>query len=80
MDILDVDGDGQEEFLMANNGGDNRYDNWYVISVTGDIGTGFEVWSEEVRLSSRATEEFDDVARGGGQSLRNPRRRSQWRR
>ena len=65
MDILDVDGDGSEELLLSNNGGDNRYDNWYVLSAT-DIGGGFDVWTEEVRLSSRATEDFDPVGRGGG--------------
>ncbi|MFK7844791.1 MAG: FG-GAP-like repeat-containing protein [Rhodothermales bacterium] len=65
MDIYDVDGDGTEELLISNNGGDNRYDNWYVISAT-DIGGGFDVWTTEVRLSSRATEDFDPVGRGGG--------------
>ncbi len=65
MDIYDVDGDGSEELLISNNGSDNRYDNWYIISAT-DIGGGFDVWTEEVRLSSRATEDFDPVGRGGG--------------
>lgn len=66
MTAVDVDGDGTQEVLMANNGGDNRYDNWYVVSVSGDIGSGFEVWIEELRLSSRASEDFDPVNRGGG--------------
>ncbi|MEM8486282.1 MAG: FG-GAP-like repeat-containing protein [Bacteroidota bacterium] len=65
LDIYDVDGDGTEELLMSNNGSDNRYDNWYIISAS-DIGNGFDVWTEEVRLSSRATEDFDPVGRGGG--------------
>ncbi len=65
-DLFDIDGDGIEEIMFGNNGGDNRYDNWYVLSVTGDIGTGFDVWNTEVRLSSRATEEFDPVGRGSG--------------
>lgn len=66
MIAMDVDGDGLDEVMFGNNGSDNRYDNWYVIGVTGDIGTGFEVFVEEVRLSSRGTEDFDPVGRGGG--------------
>ena len=65
MGIMDLDDDGVEEFYMANNGSDNRYDNWYVLSVNGDIGSGFEVWVEEMRLSSRS-DEFDLTSRGGG--------------
>ncbi|MDQ7040265.1 MAG: DUF4623 domain-containing protein [Rhodothermus sp.] len=66
MVVIDVDGDGQQELLFPNNGRNNRYDNWYILSVTGDIGSGFEVWNEEVRISSRASEDFDPVNRGGG--------------
>ncbi len=65
MDILDVDGDGNEELIIANNGSANEFDNWYVLSVT-DIGGGFDVWTTEVRLSSRSTEAYDPVGRGGG--------------
>ena len=65
MDITDVDGDGSEELIISNNGSANEFDNWYVLSVT-DIGGGFDVWTTEVRLSSRATEAFDPVGRGGG--------------
>ncbi len=66
MAVADIDGDGVQELMFGNNGSDNRYDDWYVLSVTGDIGSGFEVWVQEVRLSSRATEDFDPVDRGGG--------------
>jgi len=66
MVVADVDGDGQQELLFPNNGSNNRYDNWYILSVTGDIGSGFEVWVEEARISSRASEDFDPVNRGGG--------------
>ncbi len=66
MQVADVDGDGLQELLFGNNGGNNRYDNWYVLSVNGDIGSGFEAWVEEVRLSSRSSEDFDPVNRGGG--------------
>ncbi len=66
MSTFDVDGDGFEELLFGNNGGNNRYDNWFVISVTGDIGSGFETWVIEARFSSRASEDFDPVNRGGG--------------
>lgn len=66
MQVVDVDGDGDQELLFGNNGADNRYDNWYILSVTGDIGSGFETWVEEARVSSRASEDFDPVDRGGG--------------
>ena len=68
MDSGDIDGDGQQEVYFTNNGGPgfNNYDNWYVLSVNGDIGSGFETWVEELRLSSRASESFDPVDRGGG--------------
>ena len=66
LDAGDIDGDGVQEVYFANNGSDNAYDNWFVLSVTGDIGTGFETWVEELRLSSRGTEDFDPVSRGGG--------------
>ncbi|MEM1271816.1 MAG: FG-GAP-like repeat-containing protein, partial [Bacteroidota bacterium] len=64
--VMDVDGDDVQEVMFGNNGGDNRYDNWYVLSVSGDIGSGFEFWTVELRLSSRGSEEFDPVTRGGG--------------
>ena len=66
--VADIDGDETEEIMFPNNGGSgfNQFDNWYVLSVSGDIGTGFEVWTEEVRISSRASETFDPVNRGGG--------------
>jgi hypothetical protein len=65
MTTQDIDGDGIQELMFGNNGS-NPYDNWYIISVTGNIGSGFEVFTQEVRLSSRASEEFDPVDRGGG--------------
>jgi len=66
--VADIDGDGVNEVMFPNNGGTgfNQFDNWYILSVTGDIGSGFEAWVEEVRLSTRATENFDPVDRGGG--------------
>jgi len=66
MAVADVDGDGRQELLFGNNGSDNRYDDWYILSVNGDIGSGFETFVEEARLSSRDTEDFDPVDRGGG--------------
>jgi hypothetical protein len=63
--VQDVDGDGFDELMFANNASDNPDDNWYVISVTGDIGSGFEAWVEELRLSSRV-DDFDPASRGGG--------------
>ena len=66
LEVEDIDGDGIEEVMFGNNGSSNRYDNWYILSVSGDIGSGFEVWVEEARVSSRASEDFDPVDRGGG--------------
>jgi len=66
MHVMDVDGDGIQELMLANNGAANGFDNWYVISVSGDIGSGFEVFTEELRVSSRGTEDYDPVDRGGG--------------
>ena len=66
MTAIDVDGDGIQELLFGNNGGANNYDSWYVLSVTGDIGGGFETWVQEARWSTRASEDFDPVNRGGG--------------
>ena len=64
--VSDVDGDGVNELMFGNNGRANAYDSWYVLSVTGDVGTPFAVWTEEARWSSRASEAFDPVLRGGG--------------
>lgn len=66
MGAMDVDGDGFDELYFGNNGGANSSDVWMVIGVTGDIGSGFETFVQEAKLSSRATESFDPVGRGGG--------------
>jgi hypothetical protein len=68
MIVADVDNDGVQEVMFGNNGSSNRYDNWYILSILegGDIGSGFEVWVEEARFSTRASEDFDPVDRGGG--------------
>ena len=68
--VADVDNDGFDEVMIPNNGSDNRYDNWYILSVTGDIGSGFEVWVEEARISSRC------IHRRTGRS--GTRRHSDW--
>ena len=62
---IDIDGDGRQELLFGNNGGANACDNWYVISMTGEVGP-FATFNVEARWSSRASEEFDPVNRGGG--------------
>ena len=66
MTARDLDGDGRDEVFFGNNGSANAYDSWYIIGVLGDIGSGFETFVEEVRLSSRASQDFDPVNRGGG--------------
>ncbi len=65
MTIADVDGDGANELLFGNNGADNQFDNWYVVSAA-DLGSGFATWTQEARWSSRGSEDFDPVNRGGG--------------
>ena len=65
MTIADVDGDGANELLFGNNGADNAYDSWYVLSAA-DLGSGFATWTQEARWSSRAAQDFDPVNRGGG--------------
>ncbi len=62
--IMDIDGDGASEAMWGNNG-NNAHDEWYIVSVDGDIGSGFESWIEEVRLNSRVVD-HDQVNRGGG--------------
>ena len=66
MSVMDVDGDGVDEVMFPNNGGTgfNYFDNWYVMSVT-DLGP-LATWNQEARWSSRASEDFDPVDRGGG--------------
>ncbi len=61
--VVDVDDDGIQELLWPN---DDTVDEWYVFSVNGDIGSGFETLVPELRLSSRASAEVDPVNRGGG--------------
>lgn len=67
-EALDIDGDGQMELLVPNNGAANTFDNWYVISVDGTFDSGFATWVVEARVSTRESEEFDPVNRGGGSS------------
>jgi hypothetical protein len=65
--VADVDGDGTQELLWPNDAS-FPWDEWYILSVSGDIGSGFEVLVPELRLSSRNNEEvnYDPVLRGGG--------------
>ena len=65
IEIMDIDGDGVEEIFWGNNGSAGADDEWYILSVDGDIGSGFESWIEEARLTSRAVD-YDLVNRGGG--------------
>ena len=67
MAVADIDGDDLEEIMIPNNAGTgfNDYDNWYILSVNGDIGSSFETWVQEARVSSRSNS-VDMVNRGGG--------------
>lgn len=60
MHMVDVDGDGLDEVMFGNNG-NNANDDWFVIGVVGDIGSGFETFVIEARVNSRTP-----VNRGGG--------------
>ena len=67
IEMMDIDGDDVDEIFWGNNGSAGEDDEWYILSVDGDIGSGFEVWIEEARLTSRIdTEAVDPVNRGGG--------------
>ena len=63
--IADVDGDGKNELIFGNNGLDNARDEWWVLEVTGDIGSGTESFEVDARFSSRSTV-YDENFRGGG--------------
>ena len=63
--VEDVDNDGKQEMMFGNNGGNNAHDKWWIISVDGDIGSGFETWSNEMVATTRAIAP-DLVDRGGG--------------
>ncbi|MBT8400649.1 MAG: VCBS repeat-containing protein [Rhodothermia bacterium] len=64
---IDIDGDGKQELLWPN---DSSFplDEWYILSVNGDIGSGFETLIFELRLSSGNSGDanYDPVDRGGG--------------
>ncbi|MDG1753702.1 MAG: FG-GAP-like repeat-containing protein [Rhodothermales bacterium] len=62
--IQDFDNDGKNEMMFGNNG-NNAGDNWWIISVDGDIGSGFETWTNEAYINSRS-QPWDDISRGGG--------------
>lgn len=63
--IVDVDGDGIEELLYPNDASGSSNE-WLVFSVVGDIGSGFETFDVEMRLSSSGLPDVDPVDRGGG--------------
>ncbi len=66
MEVSDVDGDGQQELLVAYNGSSNADDNYYVISAIGDWATndpGFSSFT--VEYLGRRTE-LDAWGIGGG--------------
>lgn len=63
--IQDIDNDGKQELFFGVNGRSSNWDNWYIISVDGDIGSGFETWTQEAFIASR-NKPWDPVNRGGG--------------
>ena len=58
--VEDIDNDGKQEMMFGNNG-NNAGDNWWILSVSGDIGSGFETWTNEAYINSRTP-----INRGGG--------------
>ena len=63
--VVDVDGDDIQELLYANDASGSSNE-WLVLSVVGDIGSGFETLDVEMRLSSSGLPDVDPVDRGGG--------------
>jgi hypothetical protein len=63
--VQDIDNDGVQEMMFGNNASNSDGDNWWIISVSGDIGSGFETWSDEAYIASRSRD-WDPVDRGGG--------------
>ncbi|MCY4224270.1 MAG: hypothetical protein OXF06_05480, partial [Bacteroidetes bacterium] len=53
MIIADVDGDDVDELLFANNGSNNIFDSWYVVTAT-ELGEAFTTFSQEARFTSRS--------------------------
>lgn len=64
MIIADVDGDDVDELLFANNGSNNIFDSWYVVTATG-LGEAFTTFTQEARFTSRS-DSVDMINRGGG--------------
>jgi len=62
--VADVDKDGINELMFGNNGVDNIYDSWYVVTASG-LGTDFADFNLEKRWTTRA-DSVDAVDRGGG--------------
>lgn len=62
--VADVDGDEISELLFGNNGSNNIYDGWYVVTAS-DLGTSLASFNLEKRWTSRS-DSVDMVGRGGG--------------
>ncbi len=62
--VADVDGDDISELLFGNNGANNIYDSWYVVTAS-DLGTSLASFNLEKRWTARA-DSVDEVDRGGG--------------
>ena len=62
--VADVDGDNIDELMFGNNGRENIFDSWYVVTAEG-IGTPLATFTQEARWTSRP-DEVDEVDRGGG--------------
>jgi len=64
MIIADIDGDDTDELLFANNGANNIYDSWYIVTAN-DLGTPLATFTQEDRFTSRS-DSVDALNRGGG--------------
>lgn len=73
--IDDIDGDGLQELVFANNGpsmGEDRSEDFFsILSISGDIGSGAEILTEEYWISPRDVDRdgIIDDALGGGSGL-----------
>ncbi|MBN1351497.1 VCBS repeat-containing protein [candidate division KSB1 bacterium] len=61
-EVLDVDKDGAQELLIANNGA-NAEDFYVILSVTGNFESGFYTFNEELKIHAR------DGSHGGGSPI-----------
>lgn len=66
LDVADVDGDGQNELMLANNSAGSDYDRYYVFSISGTFSTDDEGFSTVNREAMYRKNAGDYKMYGGG--------------